>query len=234
MAHKKIIFVIVEGPSDDDALGALFNRIFDKNTVYVHIMHCDITTEKRVDSSNIISKIGNVIRLYAKANHFNQSDFMEIIHIVDMDGAYIPNDHVINDESVNGVFYSEIEIRTNNKFGIEQRNEQKRANLNKLYSQNEVWKIPYRVFYMSCNLDHVLYNKLNSGDLEKEKDSLKFAKKFHEKVPEFLDFISNSDFSVKLDYKESWKYIKKDLHSLERHTNLSLRFESWAQENDES
>ncbi len=233
MAHKKIIFVIVEGPSDDDALGAIFSQIFDKNAVYVHIMHCDITTEKRVDAP-IISIIGNVVRHYAKQNHFNQSDFMEIIHIVDTDGAYIPKDHVIKDESVNGVFYSDIEIRTNNKPGIERRNEQKSSNLNKLYAQNEIWKIPYRVFYMSCNLDHVLYNKLNSDDLEKERDSLKFAKNYHDKVPEFLDFISNSDFSVKLDYKESWKYIKEKLHSLERHTNLGLCFEFGAQKNSKT
>ena len=30
MARKKIVFVIVEGPSDDEALGAIFSRAFDK------------------------------------------------------------------------------------------------------------------------------------------------------------------------------------------------------------
>ena len=30
MARKKIIFVIVEGPSDDEALGAIFSRAFNK------------------------------------------------------------------------------------------------------------------------------------------------------------------------------------------------------------
>ena len=77
-------------------------------------------------------------------------------------------------------------------------------------------------------------SKLNSDDLEKERDSLKFAKNYHDKVPEFLDFISNSDFSVKLDYKESWKYIKEKLHSLERHTNLGLCFEFGAQKNSKT
>lgn len=43
MARKKIVFVIVEGPSDDDAIGYFLDKLFDKNTVYVQVMHCDIT-----------------------------------------------------------------------------------------------------------------------------------------------------------------------------------------------
>lgn len=54
MKPKKILFIIVEGPSDDAALGVLFNRIFDKNTVYVHIVHADITTESGTTPVNII------------------------------------------------------------------------------------------------------------------------------------------------------------------------------------
>lgn len=30
VARKKIVFVIVEGPSDEEALGVLLNRIYDK------------------------------------------------------------------------------------------------------------------------------------------------------------------------------------------------------------
>ena len=45
MARKKIVFVIVEGPSDDDAIGYFLDKLFDKNTVYVQVMHCDITTQ---------------------------------------------------------------------------------------------------------------------------------------------------------------------------------------------
>ena len=35
VARKKIVLVIVEGPSDDAALGVILNRLFDKNTVHV-------------------------------------------------------------------------------------------------------------------------------------------------------------------------------------------------------
>lgn len=43
---KKIIFVIVEGPSDDDSLGIFFDKYYDNYNVEVKVMHCDITTKK--------------------------------------------------------------------------------------------------------------------------------------------------------------------------------------------
>ena len=66
MARKKIIFVIVEGPSDEEALGVILNRFYDQNAVHVHIMRKDITSEKGVRPSNIFSKIGDEIRQYAR------------------------------------------------------------------------------------------------------------------------------------------------------------------------
>lgn len=65
MARKKIVFVIVEGPSDEEALGVLLNRIYDKDTVFVQIMHKDITAEYGNSSANIVAAIGNEIRAYA-------------------------------------------------------------------------------------------------------------------------------------------------------------------------
>lgn len=39
LARRKIVFIIVEGVSDETALGIAFSQIFDKESVYVHIMH---------------------------------------------------------------------------------------------------------------------------------------------------------------------------------------------------
>ena len=69
MARKKIIYVIVEGPSDDEALGVILNRLYDKNAVYVEITHGDITSRNGIVAGNIASKIGDMIRGYANANH---------------------------------------------------------------------------------------------------------------------------------------------------------------------
>lgn len=221
MTRKKIVFVIVEGPSDDDALGVVFSKFYSKDEVHVEVMHCDITTD--FGRTPIVSKIGNVVKSYA-GHAFKQSDFRQIIHIVDMDGAYIPDENIVEDPDATKPYYSTADIRTCNKVGIENRNRQKRDNLNRLTSISQVWKIPYSVFYMSSNLDHALYGKLNSTDDEKEHDAFYFSMKYKNNLPSFIQFISESEFSVCNDYKESWRFIKEALHSLERHTNLGLCF----------
>ena len=66
MARKKIVFVIVEGPSDDSALGVILNRLYDKNTVHVEITHGDITSESTAKPENIASKVGNIVKAYAR------------------------------------------------------------------------------------------------------------------------------------------------------------------------
>ena len=224
MARKKIVFVIVEGPTDNDALGLVFEHFFKDKEVYVHIVHGDITTRTGINNANILKAVVEEIKGYASNMHLTSKDFQEIIHIVDMDGAFVDNTKVVEDITKEEVYYSETEIRTKDKLGIENRNMQKRENLNKMTAKNKIWNIPYSVHYMSCNLDHVLYNKLNSTDEEKEQDAFDFAKRFEEDLQGFLKFISTSDFSVQGTYVDTWQFIKEETHSLERHTNLELCF----------
>ena len=222
MARKKIIFVIVEGPSDDEALGVLLEKIFDSNRVFVYITHGDITTESGVTKNNILTKIGNAIKAYACSNHLTKTHFLKIIHILDMDGAYIPENAVVFDPHFQKPYYTENVIRTANVNGIRTRNHRKSEILDKISSTDTIWGIHYQAYYMSCNLDHVLYGKLNSSDEDKERDAHAFAKKYIHDIPAFKSFITSSTFSVRGNYRQSWKYIAENKHSLERHTNLGI------------
>ena len=225
LARKKIVLVIVEGPSDELALGMALSKVYDKDTIYVHIMHGDITTKRGAKSQNIVANLGNEVTTYAKSQHYKASDFKQIIHIVDMDGAYIPDDMILENEKCLDIQYECDGIYADNKVGIIKRNQQKRENLYSLRSCGTIWSIPYRVYYMSCNLDHVLYDKQNSTDETKENDAYAFAKKFKDDVEGFGKFICKSTFSVNGDYKKSWEYIEKDLNSLNRHTNICICIE---------
>lgn len=211
MPRKKIVFIIVEGPSDQEALGAVLSNLYPSDQIYLHIVHGDITTAHNITADKIVAEIGKMVKQYAAQNHFKKNDFKEIVHITDTDGVFISAENV---ES------------------IRKRNEQKSSNLNKLLGCSRIWDIPYHVFYMSCNLDHVLHNKLGSTDEEKEQDAYAFAKKYHRATKDFCDFMIHSDFSVveDYDYRSSWSYIKEGLHSLERHSNFGL----YLQENEES
>ena len=232
MPRKKIVFVIVEGPSDEEALGVLLNRIYDNRAVYVQVMHCDITTELDVNAGNVIAKIGDVVKKYA-GRAFKPGDFSRIIHITDMDGAFIPDDSVVEDDAVVKPLYSVTEIRTRSKSAIEDRNHRKRDCLNRLSSASRIWGVPYQIYYMSCNLDHALYGKLNSTDDEKEADAFAFAKRYRNDIPGFMNYISESDFSVAGSYLRSWQYIREGLHSLERHTNFGLCFQKEAADSED-
>ena len=112
MARKKVVLVIVEGSSDDTALGVALDQIYDSDKVHIHIMHGDITTRKGVRSDNNVAKVGDEVRKYAKANHYTSKDFKQIIHIVDTDGAYIPNENVILDLAQDKISYESDGIHT--------------------------------------------------------------------------------------------------------------------------
>lgn len=222
---KKVVFVIVEGGTDATAIGQMFTRVFDSHNVRVEIMHKDITADSSVYPSNIVEKVASYVRNYAKAQFsFTPNDFACIIHITDTDGAFVNSDVVVQDESCENVVYTPTQIRTKDKAGIEKRNAHKRENLRKLISVNKIWRIPYSVYFMSCNLEHVLFNEMNCSRKEKIDKSINFSKRYRDCIEQFEDFILNSDFSVNAQYRQSWEYIAEGVRSLERHTNLGLCF----------
>lgn len=225
VVSRKVILVIVEGPSDDTALGSILGKIFEEHRVFVKVTFGDITTDRYTTANNVAGKLGDLVKAYAQSMYFERKDFLKVIHIVDMDGAYIPDDAIVENSELNKSLYSLTEIQTAKPENIARRNEKKRNILNRISTLKKVWgSIPYQVYYMSCNLDHVLYNKMNISDEEKEENAYKFAEKYKNDIPGFLCFISESDFSRVDDYKESWIFIKDDVHSLERFTNLGLCF----------
>ena len=234
MARRKIVFVIVEGASDETALGIALNQVFDKESVHVHIMHGDITTRTGVNSQNIVAKVGNEVRAYATSNHYKASDFKQIIHIVDTDAAYLADDKVLEEPECVELSYQDDGIYASDAGKVIARNKQKTENLYRLRSCGNIWGVPYRVYYMSCNLDHVLYDKRNSTDEEKEADAYAFAKRYKNNVAAFMNFMCDSAFSVKGDFKDSWEFIETDMHSIQRYTNLAICLEEEMQEKEEA
>ena len=233
MARKKVVFVIVEGPTDELTLGSLYDELFDNQKVFVDVMHCDILTDylnnnkpfHEQRSSNIKNEITNIVKAYAENNFLTKNHFLQVIHICDTDGCFIPDDDVVEDSTVDKVLYSTTDIRCKNKNELLKYRKLKRENIEKLISTDKIWStIPYRLYFMSSSLDHVLYNELNSTDNEKETNASLFVQKYENNWNECVGYLSNSDFVVKGDFKQTWEYIKKEKHSLERNTNIHLSF----------
>ena len=223
MTHKKIVFVIVEGPTDDESLGVMLERIFESYTVHVEIMHCDITTEHDPSGTKVISTVQKTIRGYAARYHYTLKDFDRVIHIIDTDGAFVPEENVVEDAGIKKVRYEKDRIVARNRAAIVQRNERKSANLGKLSGCPVILSgIPYSVYYMSCNLDHVLHDRQNSSNDDKTRNALRIARRYKDDAEGFVRFISGSDFSVTGDYGASWRFIAEGTNSLRRHTNLGI------------
>ena len=226
MARKKIVLIIVEGPSDASALERYFVKYFDSDRIVTKIIHGDITTDRNIDQSKIKAHLGNKIKSWIIKDKFKKSDIDRIIHIVDMDGAYIGDNLIQLDESCEDPYYSTLSIKTSNVEKIRLRNIQKRENLNTLSTNTSgIYNgISYNIYYMSCNLDHLLYNLQNASDEEKEEHALEFSERYIDNINDFISFLCHSKFSCCESYEDSWNFIKKDKHSLEQYSNLGLCF----------
>ena len=81
------------------------------------------------------------------------------------------------------------------------------------------------MYYMSCNLEHVLHNKINVSDDMKMKLAEDFADSFYKNEKSFIEFMSNKKLAVEGEFNETWTFIKIDGNSLKRYSNFHLFFE---------
>ena len=103
VSEKKVIAVIVEGASDEAALGSILKEYFSSAEIQFVVVHGDITTKDYTSIDNILSKINNLIESVKQKYGYKREDFLKIIHIVDMDGAFC-NDAIV-EKNIEGVRY---------------------------------------------------------------------------------------------------------------------------------
>ena len=222
--EKKVIAVIVEGPSDEAALGSILKEYFSSEEIQFVVVHGDITTKDYTSADNILSKINNLIESVKQKYGYRIEDFLKIIHIVDMDGAFC-NDVIVK-KDIEGVRYYLDHIETKYPDYLIRKHTQKAEILSKLYSSGKINGVSYRIYFNSCNLEHVLFDELKDfTDDEKLEKSDDFAEQYEGKSDEFIQFISDEPVAVEGSYKETWEYIEKDLNSLNRHSNMNLIFQ---------
>lgn len=225
MSEKKVVAFIVEGPSDESALGSIMKEHFSSDEVQFVVVHGDITLKDYVSIDSILKKMNEQIESVRNKYRYSLEDFKKVIHIADTDGVYIPEADV-HAADVDKVRYYKNHIETGNVDAIKDRNRRKGAVLYKLRKTGKINGIPYRIYFNSCNLEHVLYGELRDfSDEEKQILSDEFADRYDGKVNEFIGFISDPEIAVPGAYQQTWNYIEKDKNSLNRHTNMHLIFE---------
>ena len=223
---KKVILFLVEGASDLTSLEFIDNINTDE-TIKFQITSGDVTSKLNITPQNCREEINKILLSFLERSKLRKTDIIKIIHILDIDGVYIPEINIIEDKNIKKFLYTINGILAPSKENVQKRNESKKQIVEKLLVTSKINSIPYEMYYMSCNLEHVLHDKLEDiSEDEKKELANKFADRFYEKEIEFIDFINNKDFKVLGDYKATWDFIKKDLNSVNRYSNFWLFFEN--------
>ena len=237
MNESKVLLFIVEGPSDEASLAPALEQIITGSKVKFKVMRADITCDYDSTVGNIERRIKvlGVKRFLTENSQFSSNDICGVIHIVDLDGAFAP-DHIVIQGDVEHTQYYDNQIICKDRELFLRTKNNKEANLLHLASISQISipngiVVPYSIFYMSCNLDHVLHNKRNSTKEEKQEDSVVFADNYDD--PEkFASFFNGSDIKIEGTYPETWKYAQIELNSLKRGSNFWICINSHKKNED--
>jgi len=222
---KKVILLIVEGIVDQVSLEPVLPKLVVGRSVRFVITRGDITTDKTVTTQNIKRKLSNIVSSFLNSSRLIPSDILQVIHIVDTDGAFVPDDCIVANPNEKLLYLSD-RIETQNTQGIIDRNEKKTRLLNMLISTPKIFNKQYDVYFFSRNIEHVLHD--NDKELtseEKMELANKFADLYHDTPSEFLSFISDPLIAVQGTKIETWDFIRQDTNSLKRYSNIHVFIE---------
>ena len=107
--EKRVVLILVEGPSDENALlepmQAALNFAANGAPPEARALafHCDVTTVRPFSweaSFAVKDKVRDTVRQFvvdriASRHEYEWTDLDRIIHIVDLDGAFIPNECIV-------------------------------------------------------------------------------------------------------------------------------------------
>lgn len=182
-------------------------------------------------TSNWNSRINIVHEVYARIKNemdrygYQKSDILKVFHLIDTDGAFI-SDHHVCVHSGEDVVYTLEEILCPSVERILTRNERKKNAVMNLKSRSVIGGIPYRLLFLSRNMEHVLYDRADTMSRD-EKIQLadSFSDRYSSDTEGFKKMICSNNFAVEGTYADTWKFIMKDQNSLKRYSNLHLILE---------
>ena len=219
--RRKLVIIIVEGKSEENALSSLMKRFFSPDEVIFHVMNGDMMTKSQ---KNIVKIVNAIVSEESRRYGLQRTDIREVIQLTDTDGCFISDKYIIEDESLSHIAYSEECIRTPFPLSIQQRNGKRRRAISSLVSMRMLkGHIPYSIFYFSRNIEHALYGIENGvSDSRKTDLAYEFSDRFSYNITAFILYLEKADICPGNDYLSSWQAIETGRESLRRHSNLIL------------
>lgn len=242
--RNKIILFLVEGKSEinalETALSATCDAIDPTIIPYFLLMHDkdrrsgeinvggDITSKMGVDVTNIERLVDELFFTpFFKKNSFCfPRDVSHVVQIADTDGAFIPEECVVESQTAEHVMYKVDTIETCRPSQIIERNARKRANLAKLAGLTKIRvqgkPRPYSVYFFSSNLDHYLYGDANLAPQMKTHKADEFSRECDMRPSLFYETLQGDTSCFDCSYEDSWELIQNGTNSLQPHSNLGL------------
>lgn len=230
---KKVVLIIVEGICDEHLFAGRLNQLYKGYNIRFEIQGGDILNNSNSERLNSIkNKIGKITSEFIKKKKFRDSDILAVLHVIDIDGCFIPVNKIIVDlKQEKHTFYHLDKITVSSieqQERIAKRNEIKARNIRTLNTISKIKCFDYRLYYFSSNLEHVLFDNQNPDNEGKFDNVDKFLNDLEEPIEvylrKYMQGINDSDDND-LQYKKSWQYLTNHpLASLQRSTNTPLLF----------
>lgn len=119
---RKVVLILVEGVSDKTALG-LIEKFYESRNLKVYVTKGDITSNGTTTVTNCTDVLKDIVKDFREDKKLEKEDIAEIIHIIDTDGAFIPDDCIVVDKTFSDFYYTLDCIRANSKKKVKSRND---------------------------------------------------------------------------------------------------------------
>ena len=217
---------IVEGQSEMNALYPIMKNRFRPDQVLFHIYKGDLTV-KNYGQGTPVKEVEKILNEEMHKYGLTRTDIREVIELTDTDGIFLPDEAIMFSEEASHIQYTDDGVFTAYPDSILERNSKRRKNLEVLITTHELKRgIPFRVYYLSRNIEHALYG-IDRGVSDNRKTDLayEFSDRFGFNYRGLLRYLTEEQVTLGRNYTDSWDEIKRGLESVRRHTNLQLVLE---------
>lgn len=216
---KKAVLFVVEGPSDETALGLPFQSVFASDAVKFDVVHGDLTAQ--ISRKPPRERLRDTVLAHLERSAgYRWDDIKMIVEVCDTDGAFIPEDRVIPSQEKQLAYGADC-ITVGDVAGIRKRNGVKASAMRQLSSIGHLTykkhEVPLYACYLSRNLEHALHNEAGEcSNARKEELAHQFQRRYGRDVEGFKSFLRSAALAAPGDFKESWEWIQKKHQLIEK------------------
>lgn len=235
MKENEFVLVIVEGDLDYQFYGEYLSEITDKAKLNIKVTNGDILTK---DVSGQPDKlIRQIFTSVLDKTKLQETDFVKIIQICDIDGSFFTDDMFIVDDGRSYYDKKTYEYSPyNNRVYVKSTEDKqrllrtwgvKKGNQIDLKSTSEIRvsenrSIPFEIYYISLFLEHLLKDDVLIESDEK-RDFIETYLDYND-VSNFIDLINTKKLGH--DYLSSWELLATRTDKYSACTNLTFLIES--------